>query len=297
MGETKGDRHMDVVLYDVRGGVATITLNRPAKLNALTQPVLDALERHFKVSAADDQVKVVVLTGAGRAFCAGFDLTEPLQHRPPPDRPVDRLISVYEEYRRDIEVQLQLWSHPKPTIAAVRGHCVAGGCEFAMACDMIIATEDAMFGEPEIRIGGAPTALLMPFVVGEKKANELLLTGSLIGAQEAHRLGMVNQVVPNDRLDAAVAEMAARIVPNDLHVLRFTKRALRRAQEARGVLSAVTGYYETGTLISLVKGPARTEYEAVWKEGGLRAALDWRDRRYHEALRGLTEEVGESPQE
>src|SRR5437763_15435398 len=118
---------------------------------------------------------------------------------------------------------MQLCRFPKPTIAAVRGWCLAGGCELAMACDMIVAAEDARFGEPEIRYGSGPVTLLMPFLIGQKKTNELLFTGDVVDAAEAPRIGLVNRVVPQDELEDAVAGLVQKIAPTPLPVLRLTK--------------------------------------------------------------------------
>ncbi|HTE60778.1 MAG TPA: enoyl-CoA hydratase/isomerase family protein, partial [Solirubrobacteraceae bacterium] len=160
------------------------------KLNALSGRVLDELEAALRRAVADDAVKVIVLTGAGRAFSAGYDLTEEAADQPPTAEEWHTVLA------RDVEVTMELWRCPKPTIAAVRGWCLAGGCEVAMACDMIVAAEDARFGEPEIRYGSGPVTLLMPFLIGQKKTNELLFTGDVVDAAEAHRIGLVNRVVP-----------------------------------------------------------------------------------------------------
>src|SRR5205823_11057363 len=173
-------------------------LTRPVKLNALSyQPVREP-SAAIRRAAEDDEVKVVVLTGAGRAFSAGFDISEEADSR----------VEGAEQWRRiladDVELTLELWSLRKPTIAAVRGWCLAGGCELAMACDLIVAAEDAHFGEPEIRYGSGPVTLLMPFLLGQKKTNELLFTGDAIDAVEAERIGLVNRVVPGDAVEDAV---------------------------------------------------------------------------------------------
>src|SRR5207248_3911283 len=168
----------------------------------------------------DDEVKVAVLTGAGRAFSAGFDLSEEAESK----------VEGAERWRRiladDVELTLELWALPKPTIAAVRGWCLAGGCEMAMACDLIVAADDARFGEPEIRYGSGPVTLLMPFILGQKKTNELLFTGDVIDAEAAERAGMINRVVADEDVDAEVEALVRKIAPTPLPVLRLTKIAL-----------------------------------------------------------------------
>jgi enoyl-CoA hydratase len=228
--------------------------------------------------AVDDEVKVVVVTGAGRAFSAGFDLSEEAASR----------VEGAEEWRRiladDVALTLELWSLPKPTIAAVRGWCIAGGCELAMACDMIVAADDARFGEPEIRYGSGPVTLLMPFLLGQKKTNELLFTGDAIDAAEAERLGLVNRVVRRDELEDAVAELVRKIAPTPLPVLRLTKLALLRAYEAMGLRSAVLSNLDLSAILNAAETPEQREFDEIVATRGLKVALAWRDARYGEEL-------------
>lgn len=264
----------DLVLYHSRACAARITLNRPGKLNALSAGMVDELEAALHRAVADDEVKVIVVTGAGRAFCAGYDLSEEASDQP---ANADEWHAVLA---RDVEVTMELWRCPKPTIAAVRGWCIAGGCELAMACDLIVAADDARFGEPEIRYGSGPVTLLMPFLIGQKKTNELLFTGDAIDAQEAYRIGLVNRVVPLDRLEDAVAELAAKIAPTPAAVLRHTKLALLRAYEAAGLVQAVSANLDISAILNAADTPEQREFDAIVRSDGLKAALDWRDARY-----------------
>jgi len=261
-----------LVLYDRRGPAAWITLNRPEKLNALTAALVGELHAAIDRAAADEEVKIAVLTGAGRAFSAGFDIEA--------DLGLEGADRWHETLAADVEVTMRLRTLLKPTIAAVRGYCLGGACELAMACDLVVATEDARFGEPEIRFGSGPVTLLMPFVIGEKKTNELLFTGEAIGAAEAERLGLVNRVVPDGELEAGVAELVRRIAPTPLPVLRLTKLALVRAHDARGVRRAVEANLDLGAILNAAETPEGREFARIASEQGLRAALAWRDARY-----------------
>jgi enoyl-CoA hydratase len=267
-----------LVLEDRRGPAAWLTLNRPDKLNALSYGLVHELREAVRRVADDDEVKVVVVTGAGRAFSAGFDLSEEAASR----------VEGAEQWRRiladDVALTLELWSLPKPTIAAVRGWCIAGACELAMACDMIVAADDARFGEPEIRYGSGPVTLLMPFLLGQKKTNELLLTGDVIDAAEAERLGLVNRVVHEDELEDAVAEVVQKIAPTPLPVLRLTKLALLRAYEAMGLRSAVLSNLDLSAILNAAETPEQREFDEIVAARGLKAALAWRDARYGEEL-------------
>lgn len=271
----------DVVLFERRGPAAWITLNRPEKLNALSVALVKTLHERLREIASDDTVKVVVLTGAGRAFSAGYDLSEEVEDR---IEGADRWRSALAP---DVDLAMGLWSLPRPAIAAVRGWCLAGGCELAMACDMIVATEDARFGEPEIRYGSGPVALIMPFVLGQKKTNELLFTGDTIDAAEAHRCGLVNRVVPPDDLEAAVEDLVRKIAPTPLPVLRLTKLALTRAYEAMGLRAAVGANLDLSAILNAADTPEQREFDRIVAADGLKAALRWRDERYAEQLGGL----------
>jgi enoyl-CoA hydratase/carnithine racemase len=149
-----------------------------------------------------------------------------------------------------------------------------------MACDLVVAAEDARFGEPEIRYGSGPVALLMPFVLGQKKTNELLLTGDTIDAAEAHRVGLVNRVVPGDELEQAVTELVRKIAPTPLATLRLTKIALTRAYEAMGLRAAVSANLDLSAILNAAESPEQKEFDLIAAERGLKAALAWRDSCY-----------------
>ena len=273
----------DVVLYEKRGPAAWITLNRPEKLNALNGAVLEGLHAAFDRATGDDEVKVVVVTGAGeRAFSAGYDLSAEAAHS---DIPAHEWHDVLDT---DIEATMKLWRLPKPTIAAVRGYCLAGGCELAMACDIIVSGQSGRFGEPEIRYGSGPVTLLMPFVIGQKKTNELLFTGDMIEAEEAERIGMVNRVVPDDQVVAEVEKLIVKIAPTPLPVLRLTKLALVRAQEAQGLREAVNMNLDLSAMLNAADTPEQREFMEIVRSSGLKAALAWRDSRYGEVLGGVS---------
>ncbi|MGH6769901.1 MAG: enoyl-CoA hydratase/isomerase family protein, partial [Xanthobacteraceae bacterium] len=179
---------IDVVLYDADGKVGIVTLNRPDKLNALTMDMRLALETQLLRADADEATSVIVLRGAGRSFCVGFDVggshERPWRH--------DAI-----KYRERLAVSMRClmtpWTLKKPVIASVAGHALGGGCELAMFCDLAIAAEDALFGEPEVLFSQVGPAVLMPFIVGHKRARELIYFGDKIDARRAHEIGMVNR--------------------------------------------------------------------------------------------------------
>jgi len=270
--------HYQTILYERRGPVATITLNRPQVLNALSVELIGEVSDALDRIEADEAVRAVVLMGAGRAFSAGYDLKES------GEQPVTGVVEWRKRLERDVRFTLRFWDCPKPVIAAVHGYCLAGGLDLAMCCDITLAAEGTLFGEPEIRFGSGPVTLLMPFVLGQKKTNELLYTGDAIEAKEAERIGLVNRVVPAEELESAVGELVRKIAPTPLPVLRLTKIALTRAYEAMGLRQAVSLNLENSAILNTVDTPEQREFNEIAKEKGLKAALAWRDARYGEAL-------------
>lgn len=264
----------ETVLLERRGPAAWLTLNRPEKLNAMNGEMVNELRARLLEVENDETVKVVVVTGAGRAFSAGYDISEEV---------TDKIVGA-DQWRSvlavDVELAMQLWALSRPTIAAVRGWCLAGACELAMACDMIVSTADARFGEPEIRYGSGPVALLMPFMLGQKKTNELLFTGDTMSADEALRCGLVNRVVEPADLEAAVDELVMKIAPTPLPILRLTKLALVRAYEAMGLRSAVASNLDLSAILNAAETPEQHEFDRIVAKDGLKAALRWRDSRY-----------------
>lgn len=206
---------------NLSGDIATITLNRPEKRNAISSEMIAELLSALDAVDAGPS-RVVILTGAGKAFCSGMDL-EALKALAA-QSPAEQL----EDARRLAQMCRRIWSFPKPTIAAVTGHAIAGGCGVATLCDFTIAVPEAKFGYPEVRIGFLPAVVSIFLVrqIGEKQARDLLFTGKTIDAAEAHRLGMVTQIVPAEGLMKAVEELAATLLAASPASLRMTKKLL-----------------------------------------------------------------------
>jgi enoyl-CoA hydratase len=250
-----------------------LTLNRPTKLNAISSDLREALTAAVAEAAEDDRVRVIAIAGAGRAFCAGYDLSEAF---------LPTAWAWREVLAKDIDATLAIWACPKPVIAQVHGYVLAGGLELAMACDLVVAADDAQLGEPEIRFGSAPVTLLMPFLIGQKKTRELLMTGDLIDAHEAHRIGLVNRVVPRDRLDDEVDALADRLARVPPDVMAPTKMMLNRAMDAAGFAAAVEMGLDVQSFINMSE--TAREFDRIVQSEGLKAALAWRDQRYDERL-------------
>ncbi len=206
-----------LVVRSDEGGVCTLTLNRPEKLNALNPALFVELRDHIDALAEDESVGCVILTGAGRSFCAGNDLGDISAGVRAPSR------------HFQAETIDALERLPKPTIAKIRGHCFTGGLELALGCDLIVSTESAQFGDTHGQWGLVAVwgmTVRLPERVGLAKAKELMYTARRIGGTEAATMGLVNRAVADDDLDTAVAEMAGAIVANSWDTSRFDKAIL-----------------------------------------------------------------------
>ncbi len=213
----------DEVLCTTAGGVATVTINRPERRNALSWAVIGELRSVLATLRDDDSVRVVVLTGAGdRAFCAGADL-DGMAGPTAEAGSATGFLELHEGRGGLAGLFLDLWSLGKPTIARVRGYALAGGMGLALACDFVVAADDAQFGTPEIDVGLWPFMITVPLVrsMPPKKVLELMLTGRRVGAAEAERVGFVNRVVPVDGLDEAVAELAGALVTKSPAIVKL----------------------------------------------------------------------------
>ena len=214
-----------ILLRNDADGIARLTLNRPAARNALSVALMDALQSALDAVARDDTVKVVVIAANGPGFCAGHDLRE---MRANPGR--QHYEAVFKQCVRLMTTIVRL---PKPVIARVHGVATAAGCQLVASCDLAVASADARFATPGVNIGlfcSTPMVALSR-AVPRKAAMEMLLTGELIGAEEAQRLGLVNRVVPVDRLDDAVSELARTIAVKSPLVLKIGKEAFYRQAE------------------------------------------------------------------
>lgn len=240
----------DIVLYEAREGVAWITMNRPQYHNAQNGKMTYLLDDAFKKAVADDEVKVIVLRGEGKHFSAGHDIGTP-------GRDVhlsqDRVTMWYDHadkeggeflYVREAEAYLGMcrrWREiPKPTIAAVQGACIAGGLMLAWVCDLIVATDDAYFSDPVVRMGIPGVEYFAhPYELNPRIAKEFLFTGNKMGAERAYQMGMVNQVSTRDTLIADVEALAMKIAAMPRLGLALTKQAINNVEELQGKRSAM----------------------------------------------------------
>ena len=265
----------EAILVENAGAICRIRMNRPEKLNAQNPTLINEMDAAFAAAAADPAVRVVILSGQGRAFSAGHDLEYP---------GYDRRGYTYET-RLDMEREvfvgklLRIRKLPKPTIAQVHGHCVAAGLMLACMCDLIVCDETARFANPVLQMALAGVQLLVePWEIGARKAKELLWTAEALTAEEAHRLGLVNRVVPSARLEQEVTALAGRIAALPAFAVRTVKKTVNDTLDFMGQGRAWEHHF-----LLHVAAKRSEEYDRWWtaaerqgggfKSGSLKATL------------------------
>ncbi len=232
----------ETLLVDKRQGIAYVTVNRPEKLNALNRQVIEELQACFRGLRRDEGVRVVIITGAGeRAFIAGADINELAEQTPVEGR---------EMSRRGQHMLEVIENLGKPVIAAINGYALGGGCELAMACTLRVASETARLGQPEVKLGiipGYAGTQRLPRLVGKGRALEMILSGDPVTAQEAYRIGLVNQVVPASELISAAEKLAQKIMANAPLAVKFALEAVNHGME----MSETEGQFLEANLFGL----------------------------------------------
>jgi enoyl-CoA hydratase/carnithine racemase len=263
------------LLYDVSDKIAHIQINRPAQLNSINPPLMAEISALFRRADEDAAVHVIVLSGVGPHFGAGYDLKYDW------DGDYEYNAMGMRRMLADcVEFEFTPWNCSKPVIAMVRGHCLAGSCELAMMCCITFASETARFGEPEIRFANSPPAVIMPWIVGLKRARELLYTGDTIDAEEALRAGMVNRVFPDDALERETWRYARRAAAIALEGLQTTKASINRGAEIAGLRQAIDYGVETGAALDATQTETNRRFEEIRAREGLPAAIRWRESQF-----------------
>ncbi len=233
----------ETLLYDVEDAVATVTLNRPDRLNTIVPPMPDELEAAVHAAVRDEAVKVIVLRGAGRAFCAGFDFGGGFRHwregltTDGEWDPGKDLIGTTSDAIAPVPKFMSMWRSPKPVIAQVHGWCVGGGSDMALCADLVIASEDARIGAPYSRMWGCYLTGMWIYRLGLTKLKQLALSGDALSGTEAAEIGLINAAVPFSRLEAEVRETAERLASIPLSQLAAMKLIVNQAFENMGLAS------------------------------------------------------------
>ncbi|HET9352178.1 MAG TPA: crotonase/enoyl-CoA hydratase family protein [Burkholderiales bacterium] len=264
--------------YAVAGRIARITLNRPARLNAIDDKMPREIRRAVEAANADDRVHVLVLQGAGRAFCAGYDLKK-FAEGDPGNRwnqtmPWDPMKD-YRGMKANTDDFFSIWRSYKPVICKVHGYAVAGGSDIALCADIVIMAEDAKIGYMPARVWGCPTTAMWVYRLGAEKAKRMLLTGDTVDGRTAEKMGLVYQAVPRKDLDRTVDALARRMAGVPKNQLMMQKLMINQAYENMGLAG-------TQMLATLFDGITRHSPEGVWFKNyagkhGFHAAVQWRD--------------------
>lgn len=263
--------HQLIVADEPIPRVRRLTLNRPEKRNALSNALRTELFAALEAADLDDGVSVIVIRGAGPCFSAGYDLSSDTSQ----GRPYHTAAGLGSWPRHVVEGAFRIWDLGKPVIAQVHGHCLAGGSELAAACDLVYVADDAMIGYPAVRSISPPDNQFFPWLVGMRRAMELMLTGDTMSGAEAAEFGFANRACPLEELEASVLEVAARVakIPSDLQ--QINKRAVHRQMEAMGMRAGIRAGTEMQALAM------STETTKAWiaqlREKGLNTALTSRD--------------------
>jgi len=266
----------EYLLSEQTDGVATITLNRPEKHNALSQGLLAELRDVLDTIETNKDVRVVLITGAGhQAFSTGFDLNPRELSTDVPQDEADWNRSI----KLNFDTLMRIWNLRQPVIAAVNGHAVAAGSNLALICDITIAADNATFGEPEIRHFALSPLLLLHYLANDGKAmHYLYYSGDTIGAEEALRLGLVSKVVPHDQLLTEATRIARRIAQVPAYPVQITKRSIKAAYEMMGFKNAMEVHRANDALvIDSSQIAEKRKLMGVLMEKGLRAFLELRD--------------------
>jgi enoyl-CoA hydratase len=269
-----------LVLYDRDDRVSIVTLNRPDKRNAISEELLRALLAAFARADEEPETSAVLLRAEGLSFCAGYDIGR--KDDPAKDDWRSDPIKAHKHLAFQLDFEMAPWNMKKPVIAAVQGHVLGGGCELAMLCDLTIAADNATFGEPEIRFSAVGPAIVMPAIVGYKKARELLYFGDTIDARTALELRMINRVVPLAELRAASLAYAKRLALISPEALYAAKLSINRGADAAGFtgrnhagLDVVAPLYATATEFG-------TRFREIAAAEGVPAAVRWRSAQFKE---------------
>ncbi|MCC6381191.1 MAG: enoyl-CoA hydratase/isomerase family protein [Dehalococcoidia bacterium] len=276
------------------GRVGRITLNRPEKMNALSQELLFELNGALHDYEADPSVRVVVLRGAGRTFSAGYDLAARgggsdaivRRYQQADDHGRRLLMGIRTGMQQITDIHMYFWNMAKVTIAQVHGYALAGGCELAMMADLVTAADDAQLGHPGLRgLGTSRTGVIWPLVIGMRKAKELYYTGDSVSGREAERVGMINHAWPKEELEERTVALADRIATLSADHLAILKLNMNRFYENMGIYSSVrssTDLDAAGQYTAQAYQWQDKMRESFEQGGGLKAALEWRDTPYRE---------------
>ena len=265
----------DLVSYEQAGPVATLTLNRPQRLNAIVPELIEDFGTAFDAAERDDAVRVVRIRGAGRAFCAGYDIGwgASAMAEAEGEGPWDPMADL-RMMRRFVDVYMRLWRSHKPVLAQVHGFCVGGGTDFALCSDLIVCAEDARIGYPPARVWGSPTTAMWVYRLGLERAKRVLLTGDPLDGRRAVEWGLASECHPEPELDERALALAQRVAALPANQLQMMKLLVNQAYEQMGLpVTQLIGTLFDGAARHTPEGAAFTRAAL----GGVREAVAARD--------------------
>lgn len=255
-------------------GIGFLTFARPELHNAISVELMtetmDAMARLGK----DDAVRVIVVSGEGKSFCSGFDMKQSVQR-------ATKGVSAWRvRYQQNFDFMMSFWNCPKPTIASIHGHCLAGGFELALACDISIAAEGTRFGMPEAKFGSGSVLLMLPWLAGPKIAKEILMCGlENFDVAQAKEARILNHIVADAEREAFTLEIARRIVSSSPHSVAYFKKTINHTFDTMGMRAALEAALDAGIMLEADENPEKAEFSRIRKESGLKAAIEWRKTR------------------
>ena len=259
-------KNFDKILYSLNGNIAILTINRPERRNALDSETLEQINIFLDKAESDEKVRVILITGQGDTFSSGFDLKDQMEKAPKGEqwKPILEL---------DHRTIMRFWNCPKPTIAAVKGACLAGAFELSLACDFTICSKDSFFGEPELKFGAGIVTMLLPWVIGMKAAKAIILLGKDdISSSTALELGIVTEITENDQVLERSLQIAKHLSVVDPTLVKKTKKAINQSFETAGIHESLENSLEIDYQIESRGSPDKKN---LWK---------WREKKECEQL-------------
>ncbi len=257
------------VLLVKKGYKAYIILNRPEKLNAVTTEIYQKIYSLLEEIDQDRDIRVVILKGNGRAFSAGWDISQTDYNDLPGARYINENVCNANRWK--------IWNLTKPVIAQIHGYCFGGACELTLPCDYVYAADDCLIGEPEIQFGDAPCFLMIPWLVNNRKAKELLLTGEKITGKEAAEIGLVTRAFPVETLEEEVEKLADKLIKISPPCIENQKRGINRAYEIMGMRTAIDAWVDQALWNRVLVTDEVKEFNRIVSEKGVKEALVWQD--------------------
>lgn len=259
---------MTSVIYTVANHLAYITINHPERRNTLDDLVQDELDGALERALSDDDVRAIVLAGEGESFCAGWNLNLDVEALE------DDVWSQWQAMHRNVDHRRKWWESKKPIVCRVQGYCLGSGFELAQLADFVIASEDAIFGETEIRYS-LTTYPHTIWLMGIRNAKEVMMLGEKFGADEAHQYGLVNWVVQAEELDAKVEEVASRLAKMPTETMQLMKYMITRSADMQGMADMQSWGLDIFVLSKIMMTPEKEKFSSLAKERGMREALAW----------------------